>query len=89
LDYLRAGKAREKKFAFDCVFSSKATQEEVFENTTAGLVHTVLDGCNATVFAYGATGAGKTYSKKNIQKNQIILVFLFSENLEISNAGHT
>ena len=26
------------------------------------LVSTVLDGCNATILAYGQTGAGKTYT---------------------------
>ena len=26
------------------------------------LVDTVLDGCNATILAYGQTGAGKTYT---------------------------
>ena len=37
-------------------------QEEVYAATTRPLVDAVLRGYNATVFAYGATGAGKTHT---------------------------
>ena len=37
-------------------------QEEVYGRTTKPLVENVLQGYNATVFAYGATGSGKTYT---------------------------
>ncbi|KAJ1527139.1 hypothetical protein ONE63_008673 [Megalurothrips usitatus] len=46
----------------DKVFEEDATQEEVYAGTTRPLVEAVLRGHNATVFAYGATGAGKTYT---------------------------
>ena len=57
---LRRGK--ELRFAFDRVFDETATQLEVYENSAKALLESVLDGYNATVFAYGATGAGKTVS---------------------------
>ncbi|XP_064895905.1 kinesin-like protein KIF18B isoform X4 [Columba livia] len=50
------------KFVFDRVFGEGATQDEVFQHTTRGLLDTVLSGYNCSVFAYGATGAGKTYT---------------------------
>lgn len=34
----------------------------MYEATTRGLLDNVLDGYNATVFAYGATGCGKTHT---------------------------
>lgn len=34
----------------------------MYEGTTKSLVQDVLGGYNATVFAYGATGAGKTHT---------------------------
>lgn len=34
----------------------------MYEKTTKSLLPKVLNGYNATVFAYGATGAGKTYT---------------------------
>uniref|UniRef100_A0A182IQH0 Uncharacterized protein n=1 Tax=Anopheles atroparvus TaxID=41427 RepID=A0A182IQH0_ANOAO len=37
-------------------------QEEVYAIAVAPLVHDVLNGYNAAVFAYGATGSGKTHT---------------------------
>ncbi|XP_063045547.1 kinesin-like protein KIF18A isoform X2 [Engraulis encrasicolus] len=53
---------KDLKFVFDNVFGEDSRQEEVFENTTKGIVDGVLNGYNCTVFAYGATGAGKTHT---------------------------
>ncbi|KAJ3025598.1 UNVERIFIED_CONTAM: Kinesin-like protein kif19 [Siphonaria sp. JEL0065] len=61
-DVLRQDRPREKTYEFDNVFSETASQVNVFEGTTKGLVDFVLQGFNTTVFAYGATGAGKTYT---------------------------
>jgi len=47
---------------FDRIFDENTTQTEVYEATTRGLLDSVLDGYNATVFAYGATGCGKTHT---------------------------
>ena len=38
------------------------SQHNVFINTTKFLLDGLVSGYNATVFAYGATGAGKTYT---------------------------
>ncbi|CAM9377804.1 unnamed protein product, partial [Discosporangium mesarthrocarpum] len=61
-DPLRVNRTREKRYAFDYVFNKHDTQQAVYENTTKFLIQGVLDGFNATVFAYGCTGAGKTYT---------------------------
>ncbi|XP_066496966.1 kinesin-like protein KIF19, partial [Tiliqua scincoides] len=61
-DILRANRSREKTFIFDMVFGHKATQEEVYVSTTKNLIEGIISGYNATVFAYGPTGAGKTYT---------------------------
>ncbi|NWU73253.1 KI18B protein, partial [Pterocles burchelli] len=50
------------KFIFDRVFGETATQEEVFQHTTHRVLDSVLNGYNCSVFAYGATGAGKTHT---------------------------
>ncbi|MPC33428.1 Kinesin-like protein KIF18A [Portunus trituberculatus] len=52
----------EKKFVFEHVFGEQATNEELFEVTAHPLVDTLLQGYNCSVFAYGATGAGKTFT---------------------------
>ncbi|KAM7306254.1 kinesin-like protein KIF18A [Ixodes scapularis] len=49
-------------FLFDKVFDDSKDNVFVFENTTKEMLGTLLDGCNCSVFAYGATGSGKTYT---------------------------
>lgn len=49
-------------------------QEEVYEGTTKTLVQDILDGYNATVFAYGATGSGKTHTMIGTSSNPGIMV---------------
>ncbi|KAM6244977.1 LOW QUALITY PROTEIN: kinesin-like protein KIF19 [Spheniscus humboldti] len=61
-DILRANRSRENTFVFDMVFDHRATQEEVYVSTTKSLIGGVISGYNATIFAYGPTGAGKTYT---------------------------
>ncbi|XP_030582296.1 kinesin-like protein KIF18A [Archocentrus centrarchus] len=53
---------KDLKFVFDQVFDENATQVDIFENTTKGVLDGVMNGFNCTVFAYGATGAGKTHT---------------------------
>lgn len=55
-------KVKDQTFGFDRIFDENTTQTEVYEATTKGLLDSVLDGYNATVFAYGATGCGKTHT---------------------------
>ncbi|KAL4873286.1 hypothetical protein BDV12DRAFT_192765 [Aspergillus spectabilis] len=55
-------RVKDQTFAFDKIFDQNASQGEVYESTTRNLLDSVLDGYNATVFAYGATGCGKTHT---------------------------
>ena len=50
------------EFSFDRVFDEYATNRDVFNVTTKHLIDPLLEGCNCTVFAYGATGSGKTHT---------------------------
>lgn len=59
----RGGKrSKDARYAFDRVFDSTASQSDVFRETCKPLLDGILNGYNATVFAYGATGCGKTHT---------------------------
>uniref|UniRef100_A0A8R1DZV3 Kinesin-like protein n=1 Tax=Caenorhabditis japonica TaxID=281687 RepID=A0A8R1DZV3_CAEJA len=59
---LRQNRQHERKFEFDATFGAVSNQEDVHETTTGPIIDSVVQGYNATVFAYGATGSGKTYT---------------------------
>lgn len=61
---------------FILIYSKYITilQEEIYEGTTKNLVQDVLNGYNATVFAYGATGSGKTHTMVGMSSNPGIMV---------------
>ncbi|TSP90500.1 Kinesin-like protein KIF18A [Bagarius yarrelli] len=70
---------KDLKFVFDHVFGEDSTQMEVFENTTKGVVDGVLNGYNCTVFAYGATGAGKTHTMLGSSENPGVMYLTMKE----------
>lgn len=49
-------------FVFDNVFTEESTQEDVYNSVVQPVVRRFLAGENGTVFAYGSTGAGKSYT---------------------------
>ena len=55
-------RVKDLRFIFDRVFDANATNQDIFEHTTKTIIDGVLNGYNCTVFAYGATGAGKTHT---------------------------
>lgn len=53
---------RSQTFSFDQVFDQESNQEIVYEESVRPLVKYVKQGYNCTVFAYGQTGTGKTFT---------------------------
>jgi hypothetical protein len=49
-------------FTFDKVFDQNSTQLEVFDEIGRDLVSSVVDGINSTLFVYGQTASGKTFT---------------------------
>lgn len=46
---------KDKRFMFDKVFNHEARQDDVYQSTSQPLLKGLLDGYNATVFAYGVS----------------------------------
>ncbi|XP_077026621.1 kinesin-like protein KIF21A isoform X2 [Tamandua tetradactyla] len=53
---------KDKAFTFDYVFDIDSQQEQIYLQCIDKLIEGCFEGYNATVFAYGQTGAGKTYT---------------------------
>ncbi|KAI5416453.1 variant 2, Kinesin-like protein KIN-8A [Lathyrus oleraceus] len=78
-DYLRLNRVKGRHFAFDGSFSDSATQLQVYSTTTLELVEAVLQGRNGSVFCYGATGAGKTYTMLGTVENPGVMVLAIQD----------
>lgn len=57
-----AGKHIDRVFMFDKVFGPSAQQRDLYDQAIIPIVNEVLEGFNCTIFAYGQTGTGKTYT---------------------------
>ncbi|XP_071796693.1 kinesin-like protein KIF19 [Asterias amurensis] len=85
-DILRANRSRERHYAFDRAFGQHSSQDEVYIQTTKSLIQSVLKGYNGTVFAYGATGAGKTYTMLGTDYEPGIMARALNDLFETMNA---
>lgn len=56
-------------FTFDYVYGQQCDQRKVYETTAKAVVESSLKGYNATIFAYGQTGTGKTYTMEGFNSN--------------------
>lgn len=72
-------RVKDQTFGFDRIFDENATQVDLYESTTKRLLSSVLDGYNATVFAYGATGCGKTHTITGTQQQPGIIFLTMQE----------
>ncbi|WOG87544.1 hypothetical protein DCAR_0206772 [Daucus carota subsp. sativus] len=57
-----ASKQIDRSFMFDKVFGPASQQKDLYEQAVSPIVYEVLEGYNCTIFAYGQTGTGKTYT---------------------------
>ncbi|CAH0563687.1 unnamed protein product [Brassicogethes aeneus] len=82
-DVLRQKKGVDKQHHFDVVFGEDSSQEDVYNVTTSTLVKDVLNGYNATVFAYGPTGAGKTHTMVGDREHPGIMIRALNDLFEV------
>eukprot|EP00063_Salmo_salar_P093826 XP_014068661.1 PREDICTED: kinesin-like protein KIF3A [Salmo salar] len=56
-----------KTFTFDTVFGPDSKQLDVYNLTARPIIDSVLEGYNGTIFAYGQTGTGKTFTMEGVR----------------------
>eukprot|EP00268_Persea_americana_P003283 TRINITY_DN10990_c0_g2_i5.p1 TRINITY_DN10990_c0_g2~~TRINITY_DN10990_c0_g2_i5.p1 ORF type:complete len:218 (-),score=34.52 TRINITY_DN10990_c0_g2_i5:771-1424(-) len=75
-DYLDRiqNRTKERKYCFDHAFGPECTNTDVYRNSISSTIAGVVQGLNATIFAYGSTGSGKTYTMAGTQKDPGLMV---------------
>ena len=63
-----------KTYHFDNVFSPAADQNMIYDDVVKPMLDEMLTGYNCTIFAYGQTGTGKTYTMSGDMSDSLGLV---------------
>ncbi|KAK9755004.1 Kinesin motor domain [Popillia japonica] len=69
------GPALPKTFTFDSVYDQNSYTENIYNDICYPLVESVLEGYNSTIFVYGQTGCGKSFTmegNRTIQEKGVI-----------------
>ena len=53
------------------VFGPASQQRELYDLAVSPIVYEVLEGYNCTIFAYGQTGTGKTYTMEGGARKKV------------------
>ena len=56
-------------FTYDRIFDEDSSTQEVYEGVAQEIVHSVVRGLNGTIFAYGQTSSGKTFTMQGDGEN--------------------
>ncbi|EFA03966.2 hypothetical protein TcasGA2_TC014111 [Tribolium castaneum] len=60
-------------FSFDHIFGVDKTNTDIYDNIVKDFVESSLNGLNSTIFAYGQTSSGKTYTMLGDKKHRGIM----------------
>ncbi|XP_067424353.1 centromere-associated protein E [Emydura macquarii macquarii] len=58
-----------RTFSYDCVFHSNDSTQQVYEGVAVPIIKSAVKGYNGTIFAYGQTASGKTYTMMGSDKS--------------------
>jgi len=91
-DSLAAKHVTAKNYQVDSYFGPEDDTEYIYNYTAANLIPNLVDGFNCSVFCYGPTGTGKTYTMFGSEESPGIvrhaLRDLFKEMFEVSRPGY-
>ncbi|KAM4712296.1 centromere-associated protein E isoform 3-T3 [Anableps anableps] len=62
-----------KCFTFDRVFSAEESTSQLYQDIAKPLVVSTVEGYNGTIFAYGQTSSGKTFTMMGCDRNRGVI----------------
>lgn len=90
-DSLAAKHVTAKNYQVDSYFGPEDDTEYIYNYTASNLIPNLVDGFNCSVFCYGPTGTGKTFTMFGTDEHPGIVRYalddLFKEMFEVSRAG--
>ncbi|KAJ6362520.1 hypothetical protein OIU78_002843, partial [Salix suchowensis] len=69
-------------YKFDKVFDPSCSTLKVYEEGAKNVALSALTGINTTIFAYGQTSSGKTYTMRGITENAVTDIFEHIKNTQ-------
>ncbi|KAK3195363.1 hypothetical protein Dsin_026673 [Dipteronia sinensis] len=72
---LREGSTFPSAYTFDRVFRGDCSTKQVYEDEAKEIVLSVVSGINSSIFAYGQTSSGKTYTMTGITEYAVADIF--------------
>ncbi|KAK9129604.1 hypothetical protein Sjap_010091 [Stephania japonica] len=69
-------------YTFDRVFQTHCTTKQVYEEAAKRVALSVVSGINSTIFAYGQTSSGKTYTMTGITEYTVADIFNYIQRHE-------
>ncbi|CAJ2650011.1 unnamed protein product [Trifolium pratense] len=67
-------------YTFDRVFAPACSTQKVYDEGAKDVALSALSGINATIFAYGQTSSGKTFTMRGITENAIRDIYDYIKN---------
>ncbi|KAI8125882.1 hypothetical protein FF38_07584 [Lucilia cuprina] len=71
--------SQSEPYYFDHIFDQDATNQIIFDKMAKQIVHSAIQGFNGTIFAYGQTSSGKTYTMMGDDDNPGVMVLAAKE----------
>ncbi|GKV24102.1 hypothetical protein SLEP1_g33756 [Rubroshorea leprosula] len=72
---LREGSTFPSAYTFDRVFRGDSSTKQVYEEEAKEIALSVVNGINSSIFAYGQTSSGKTYTMTGITEYAVADIF--------------
>ncbi|XP_031095873.1 kinesin-like protein KIN-8B isoform X1 [Ipomoea triloba] len=90
-DYLERirNHTKERRYSFDYAYGPNSSNLDVYKKSIQSTIVGVIQGLNATVFAYGSTGSGKTYTMVGTKDDPGLMVLSLNTIFDLINKDNS
>ncbi|KAG9454718.1 hypothetical protein H6P81_007622 [Aristolochia fimbriata] len=78
--------SRNECYELDSFYGQESNLSQIFHTEVFPVIPGIFQGCNATVFAYGATGSGKTFTMQGTDEQPGLMPLAMSTVLSLSES---